>query len=141
MSANVDIVPPDFAECDRRLAQARRHLASADASGVDPESSYILLYSAAHKAASAALLAEGRRVTGGEAAHVVLLREVRRVLGEHHAALLDALDRARRQRHRIAYGTDEVGQAQLASLRAAAERAIEAAASLVEERRAQAPSS
>jgi hypothetical protein len=134
--ANVDLVPPDFDEADVRLEQARRHQAGARLDGIDNESSYILLYSAVHKAASAALLAAGRRITAGDDAHVLLLRETRRLLGREHTGLIDRLDRARKQRHRVAYETQEIGQAQLASLHAAADELLDVVGALVEERRA-----
>lgn len=130
--ARVDLVPADVGEAAVRLEQARRHEAGARLEELDDESGYILLYSAVHKAATAALLAAGRRITAGENAHVLLFRETRRLLGREHAALLDRLDRARRQRHRVAYETEEVGQAQLARLRADTRELLDVVGRLVE---------
>jgi hypothetical protein len=133
--ASVDLVPADFDEAHLRLEQARRHEAGARLHGIDNESSYILLYSAVHKAATAALLVAGRRITAGDDAHVLLFRETRRLLGREHAELVDRLDRARRQRHRVAYETQEIGQAQLESLRAAAGELVDVVARFVAKRR------
>ena len=133
--AAVDLVPPDLDEAEQRLAQARRHHDSGRLEDVDGESSYILLYSAAHKAASAVLLAAGRRITGGENAHALLLREARRLLPPERSTLLDRLDQARRQRNRVAYAAEEVSRAQLRSLLAATGELIEAAQQFVDERR------
>lgn len=133
--AQVDIVPPDFADGDRRLAQARNHRRSAQLPGIDNESAYILLYSAAHKAATAVLAVVGRRVSAGERGHVVMLAEVRRALGQEHAQLMTRLDRARQQRHRVAYETLAVGQAELAALLTATQEAIDAAQRFVDSRR------
>jgi uncharacterized protein (UPF0332 family) len=133
--AQVENVPADFDEADRRLAQARNHHASAQAPGIDNESAYILLYSAAHKAASATLLAAGRRVTSGERGHAVLLAETRHLLGQEHAQLMTRLDRARQQRNRIAYQTQAVSRSELASLRASAQQMIDAAQAFLDARR------
>ena len=132
--ARVEPVPPDVAEAKRRLAQARRHYDSALVRGLDSESSYILLYSAAHNAATAALVATGRRVTSGDRAHAVLLGEAGRLLGPAGSGVVDRLDRARRQRNRVAYEAGEVTRAQLESLRKAAAEAIEAVKDFLEMR-------
>lgn len=133
--AGVDLVPPDLDEARRILEQARRHDASARLAEIDNESSYVVLYSAAHKAATAALLAAGRRVTAGEDAHSVLLRELRKILGSGHTRLVDRLDRARQQRNRIAYESSEVGEAQLESLRRAVSETIAVVDRVIAERR------
>jgi hypothetical protein len=133
--AQIDAVPADFNEAARRLAQARNHHGSAQAPGIDNESAYILLYSAAHKAASATLLAAGRRVGSGERAHAVLLAETRRLLGQEHAQLMTRLDRARQQRNRVAYQTQAVSHAELESLRGSALQMIDAAQAFVDAHR------
>lgn len=133
--AQIDVVPADFGEADLRLAQASSHHTSAQAHGVDAESAYILLYSAAHKAASAVLLAAGRRVSSGERGHAVLLVETRRLLGQAHAQLMTRLDRARQQRNRVAYQTQAVSRGELDSLRASAQQMIDAAHAFVDARR------
>jgi uncharacterized protein (UPF0332 family) len=133
--AQIDAVPADFNEADRRLAQARNHNGSAQVAGIDNESAYILLYSAAHKAASAVLLAAGRRVSSGERGHAVLLAETRRLLGQEHAQLMTRLDRARQQRNRVAYQTHAVSGTELESVRASAQQMIDAAQAFVDTRR------
>jgi uncharacterized protein (UPF0332 family) len=133
--AQIDIVPADFNEAGRRLAQARNHHGSAEVPGIDNESAYILLYSAAHKAASAVLLAAGRRVSSGERGHAVLLAETKRLLGQAHAQLMTRLDRARQQRNRVAYQTQAVSRTELESLRASAQQMIDAAQAFVDTRR------
>lgn len=133
--AQIEIVPADFNEADDRLRQARNHHASAQVSGIDNESAYILLYSAAHKAASAVLLAAGRRVSSGERGHAVLLAETRRLLGQEHAQLMTRLDRARQQRNRVAYQTQAVSRTELESLRASAQQMVDAAQAFVDARR------
>jgi len=130
--ARVEAVPADFGEVDGRLSQAAGHLASADLEEIDPESAYILLYSAAHKALSAALLAVGRRIGSGTGGHVVLIREVRRLLGHEHSRLLDRLDRARRKRNRVAYATDEIGDQELDSMKESARQTIDAVSRFVD---------
>lgn len=113
--ATVENVPADRGEARRRLTQARKHLDSARAA-VDNESSYILLYSAVHKALSGALLAVGRRVGAGERAHLILISEAKNLLGQEHARLFTRVDRARRKRNNVAYDTTEVTAAELESM-------------------------
>lgn len=134
-AAQVDLREPDFEEAAKRLAQARDHLASANLDGTDPQSAYILLYSAAHKATSAALLAAGRRVSAGDGAHKLQISETAKLLGEKHAQLMTRLDRARIQRNRVAYESTTVGQNELTALRNATEETIGAVEAFVEKRR------
>lgn len=77
MRAAVDVVQPDLTAAVAFVKQARRQLASASLEGVDAESSYALCYQAAIKALTGALIAVGRRVTAGEAGHLVLIAEAR----------------------------------------------------------------
>ena len=113
--ATSENVQADRGEARRRLTQARKHLDSARAA-VDNESAYILLYSAVHKALSAALLAIGRRVGAGERAHLILIREAKNLLGQDHAQLFTRVDRARRKRNNVAYETTEVTAMELQSM-------------------------
>ncbi len=133
--APIDEVPADFDEVDRKLAQAENHLASAEVEGIDSESAYIILYSAVHKALSAALLAAGRRVGTGERGHVILIQEARRQLGGDYAQLLTRIDRARRKRNRVAYEAEEIGVNELHSLKRAARQTLDAVRAFSEERR------
>jgi len=133
--ARVEAIPADLNEVDRRLSQAAAHLMSADSAEIDPESAYILLYSAIHKALSAALLADGRRVTSGTRGHQVLIQEARALLGQEHSRLLDRLDRARRKRNRIAYETDEIGDQELDAMKESARRTLDAVGRFVDDHR------
>jgi hypothetical protein len=130
MRAAVESIPPDPDEASRRLDQAKEHLASARAEGVAPASAYLMLYTAAHGAATAVLLAEGRRVSAGEAGHAILFRALGTLLGKERTALVQRVDRARQHRNRVAYEAVDVTAAQLESLRNAAAEMI----SVVEER-------
>ena len=130
MRASVDLVPADPVEAERRLDQARRHFETAQIPGSNAASAYLLLYAAAHGAATAALLASGKRVTGGDAAHAVLFSEARRLLGADHEALLERVDVARQLRNGVAYDAADVTDTQIESLRFAVTAIID----LVQER-------
>lgn len=134
-AAQVDLKPPDFDEAGRRLAQAHGHLASANVDGVDRQSAYILLYSAAHKATAAALLAAGRKISAGDGAHKLQISETAKLLGQEHAQLMTRLDRARIQRNQVAYESVVVGENELTALRKSAEQTISAAEAFIEARR------
>jgi hypothetical protein len=99
---------------------------------VDAESSYALSYQAAIKALMGALIAIGRRVTAGEAGHLVLIREARGRIGGNEAAF-DRLDRIRRTRHRVLYDIDEVSRLELEAAQRDAELLIDMAARFVRE--------
>ena len=72
----------------------------------------------------------GRRVTAGEAGHMVLIGEARiRIGGEE--TLFDRLDRMRRTRHRVFYEVDEVSQIELDGARRDAGLLIDHAARFV----------
>jgi hypothetical protein len=134
-AAQVDLKPPDFDEANRRLEQARTHFATANLAGVDRQSAYILLYSAAHKATSAALLAAGRKVSAGDGAHKLQISETGKLLGKDHAQLMTRLDRARIQRNRIAYESEVVGQNELTALCKATEETLAVVETFIAERR------
>lgn len=128
--ADVDIVQPDIPGATTFVKQARRQLASARVEGVDSESSYGLAYGAAVKAVTGALLATGRRVTAGEAGHVVLVREARSRL-ECDDAVFDRLDRMRRTRHQVFYDVREVSDVEVVGALEDAQALIDAAARAV----------
>lgn len=130
-SARVVAVPPDKEAVARGLKQARGHLASARAAGVDEESRYLLLYQAALKAVSALLLSAGRRVTEGRGSHALRIREARKLLPSGMAELLDEIDLERRTRNRVAYEWGRVSGYELESADEATEELLDAVASVL----------
>ena len=96
-------VPASREHADRLLAQARKHLASADAvCADDAEGSYALVYDAARKALTAVLENQGLRPTtrGG---HLAVYDAVRAQLDPPMGTLLRPFDRMRRQSHDVEY--------------------------------------
>jgi HEPN domain-containing protein len=131
--AEVDVVRPDLVAAVAFIKQARRQLASAQLAGVDPESSFALSYQAAIKALTGALIAVGRRVTAGEAGHLVLIKEARAQMEASDAAF-DRLDRMRRTRHRVFYDIDEVSRLEVDAAQRDAAMLIDMAAHFVHQR-------
>lgn len=105
-------VPADPAGARGRLAVAQRHLQSAAQVGEDdPDAAYSLLYDAARKAVTALMLAAGLRARNAPGAH--------EATALYAAAALPGrapreLDRMRRFRNRIEYGTTHLSPAQVA---------------------------
>lgn len=96
-------VPVDGEASARRLAAARRHLQSAAMiSGDDPDAAYALLYDAARKAVAAHMQAAGHRARNAPGAHEATALYAAAVLTGRSAG---ELDRMRRFRNRIEYGT------------------------------------
>lgn len=96
-------VPPSRAHADRLLAQAHRHLLSAQATAPDdPEGAYALLYDAARKSLWAILENEGLRPTtaGG---HLAAYHAVRAQLDPPMGRELRPFDRMRRHRRDAEY--------------------------------------
>lgn len=110
--SRIERVQPDADTAVRLLNQARRHLASAQAEGVDAESAYGLCYQAVLKALVATLTAAGKRASSGAGSHVVLLREAGRTL-RLETALATRVDHMRRSRHGVFYEGDEISAAEL----------------------------
>jgi hypothetical protein len=125
--AGVERIAADPEAAGRLLAQARNHLRSARADGVDPESAYGLCYQAALKGMTAALASTGARASSGAGSHVVLLREAARIL-DLKADVTDRIDRMRRTRHAVFYEAEEVSAIELRSALADAEVILEATA-------------
>lgn len=130
--ARAEKVTADPAAARRLLDQARRHMTSARADGVDAESAYGLTYQAALKAMIAVLTADGVRVTSGAGGHMVTLRETGTRL-ELDSSSLKRVDRMRRTRRTVFYDAGEISTQELAqalsdaaTVLAAAERFIEA---------------
>lgn len=134
--ATIESAPSDFAEAKRRLSQAVNHTKSADNSE-DNESAFILLYAAVHKSLSAVLLAAGLRVSSGERAHVMLIREARNHLPSDHAQLLSRIDRARRKRNNVAYETETIASSELEAMKRDARKTLEEALKFVLEKEKQ----
>ncbi len=130
--AQVVSAPPDVATAERLLAQADRHIASADVAGVDGESRYGMLYDGARKAADAVLRANGRRLTRGLGHHVAYLAEAQRLLGPEEAEILARLERARQIRNAVQYDTREVSAVEIVDLSEAAQSIVAAARAHVE---------
>lgn len=104
-------VPADQPAAVRRLNSARRHLESAALlARDDPDAAYALLYDAARKAVAAHMQAAGLRARNAPGAHEATAR--------YAAAMLPGpssgeLDRMRRFRNRIEYGTTSFDTAQV----------------------------
>ena len=96
-------VPADPTSARKRLAEAARHLKSAEMIvDVDPSGAYQLAYDGARKAIVAAMLAAGLRVKAKEGAHAVAARYA---AGLAEAEPFTAFDRMRRNRNRSEYGS------------------------------------
>jgi HEPN domain len=128
--ARVEKIPADVATARALADQARSHLASARASGVDAESAYGLAYQAALKALIAALLAAGLRVTAGAGGHVVIITEAKPLV-DVPGETFDRLDRMRRTRHQLFYELDEVTASELDAGLAHADAIVAAATRFV----------
>ena len=80
-SPQIRSVPRDCSAARARLASAERFAQSAEAAGLHPEATFVLLYDAARNALSAVLTAGGIQVVEGRGAHAVTIREAGRLLG------------------------------------------------------------
>lgn len=123
--ARVEEVVPDVVEARRAIVQAEAHLSSAAADGVDAESAYGLCYQAVLKSCIGVLMADGRRVTGGAGAHIVILAEATTRL-EVAGDLADRIDAMRRARHRVFYDATEISALELEGARADARALLDA---------------
>ena len=96
-------VPASREHAERMLAQARRHLTSAqEICGNDPEGGYALLYDAGRKALAAVLGNQGLRPTSA-GGHLAVYEAVRAQLDPPMGAVLSPFDRMRRQRRDAEY--------------------------------------
>jgi hypothetical protein len=96
-------VPASREYAERMLAQARRHLTSAqEVCAHDPEGGYALLYDAARKALTAVLGNQGLRPTSA-GGHLAVYQAVRAQLDPPMGAVLIPFDRMRRQRRDAEY--------------------------------------
>lgn len=131
--AKVQHVEADRTAAWELIAQARTHLVSARAEGVDSQSAYGICYQAALKAMVAALLADGRRITSGAGGHVVTIQQAEQQL-DVDPAVMARIDHMRRTRHRVFYDGDEVSELELEGGLADAEAVVAAASEAVEGR-------
>lgn len=110
-------VEPDEAVARAVLAEADRHLASAETIlATDPDGAYALLYDAARKAVTAVMSARGLRATnrpGAHAAVVAFANAEMTGLGADDA--IAAFDRLRRTRNHSEYGALPLGAQQVAA--------------------------
>jgi hypothetical protein len=96
-------VPASREHAKRMLAQARRHLTSAqEICGNDPEGGYALLYDAGRKALAAVLGNQGLRPSSA-GGHLAVYEAVRAQLDPPMGAVLSPFDRMRRQRRDAEY--------------------------------------
>ncbi|MGI5236961.1 HEPN domain-containing protein [Dactylosporangium sp. CA-139066] len=101
--AELERVPPSRDHAELLLAQARKHLASADAiAASDPAGAYQLLYDAARKSLAAVLENEGLRVTS-RGGHIAVRDAVTAQLDPPLGAVLRPFDRLRRRRNQLEY--------------------------------------
>lgn len=99
----LDRVPPSREHADRLLAQARRHLTSAQAlTTSDPTGAYQLLYDAARKSLGALLENQGLRATS-KGGHVAVIDAARAQLDPPLGGVLRPVDRMRRRRNDAEY--------------------------------------
>jgi hypothetical protein len=100
-------VPASRQHADLLLAQARRHLASADAiADSDPAGAYQLLYDAARKALAAVLENQGVRATS-RGGHLAVRDAVSAQLDPPLGGVLRPFDRLRRRRNQVEYPSSE----------------------------------
>jgi hypothetical protein len=105
-------IPADPAGARSRLEAAQRHLQSAArVAEDDPDAAYALLYDAARKAVTAHMLAAGLRARNAPGAHEATALYASAVLPGRPPR---ELDRIRRFRNRIEYGTTHLSPDQVA---------------------------
>ncbi len=101
--AELERVPASRDHADLLLAQARRHVGSAEAiAGDDPAGAYQLLYDAARKALAAVLENQGLRATS-RGGHIAVREAVTAQLDPPLGAVLRPFDRMRRRRNQVEY--------------------------------------
>lgn len=122
----IERIPADGAAARERLDVCRRHLESARLLATDdPDAAYALAYDAARKAVAAHMLAAGLRTRNAPGAHEATARYAEEAVDDRSAR---ELDRMRRFRNRLEYGTTALGAAQVEHDLAHARRIVEAVA-------------
>lgn len=97
------------------LDQAERFL--ADAEGVAPASVQILCWQACISAMEAVLLVAGRRVSAGDGAHVLRLREAEKQIDDDRSDLFEPLNDHRELRHDVSYHAGVISEQEAESTR------------------------
>jgi hypothetical protein len=106
--AEIERVTADRVHADHLLAQAERHLRSAEAiADLDPTGAFQLPYDAARKALCAVLENQGLRTTS-RGGHIAVLEAVSAQLDPPLGAVLRPFDRLRRRRNQAEYPAGEV---------------------------------
>lgn len=101
-AGDLELVAASADNADRLLAEADRHLRSAQLVGRgDPAGAYDLLYAAARKAMAAALAAQGLRATSA-GAHIAVQEAITAQLGRS-GAVVRPFGRLRRTRNEADY--------------------------------------
>lgn len=110
----LESVPPDIDAARAMLADAARHLASAETvAEADPGGAYQLLYDSARKAVCAHMLAGGYRVRNRQGAHQAVVLYAEEALEGCDDVV--HLDRMRRSRNRSEYDLKAFGTAEVAA--------------------------
>lgn len=113
--ARAEYVPADPTTARVFLDQAERFLADAD--GVAPASVQILCWQACISAMEAVLLMAGRRVSAGDGAHVLRLREAEKQIDDDHSDLFERLNDHRELRHDVSYHAGVISEQEAESTR------------------------
>jgi HEPN domain-containing protein len=103
-SGRLEHVAPSPERAQFLVAEARRHLTSAQALAATADTSlaFLAAYDAARKALTAVLAVQGLRASGGDGGHAVLLDAVRPQFPEHKT-VLQAFDWMRATRNATEY--------------------------------------
>lgn len=111
--ARAENVPADPATARVFLKRARDFARDAAKPDSAPASSQVLAWQICISAMEAILLAAGRRVTPGDGAHVLRLKEAERSLPDEHGTLFERLDSHRELRHEASYHAGVVSEAEV----------------------------
>lgn len=120
--ARAEYVPADPMTARVFLDQAERFL--ADAEGVAPASVQILCWQACISALEAVLLMAGRRVSAGDGAHVLRLREAEKQIDDDHSDLFERLNEHRELRHDVSYHAGVISEQEAESTRSDAAQIV-----------------
>lgn len=114
-SARAEYVPADPATARVFVDQAERFLEDAD--GMAPASVQILCWQACISAMEAVLLIAGRRVTAGDGAHVLRLREAEKQVDGDRSDIFERLNDHRELRHDVSYHAGVISEQEAESTR------------------------
>lgn len=122
--AEVEYVPADPATARVFLDQADAFLQDASSHDLAHASVQILCWQACISAMEAVLLMAGRRVTAGDGAHLLRLREAERQIDSEHSDLFERLNDHRELRHEASYHAGVISEQEAESTRDDAEELI-----------------